>query len=168
MKKKIIYIVLVIIFILFLIIASVMMNKKSNEKLNTDISNVIELNNMNNIENSNNNSQPNEETKIKEVFYDNFEKEVLKNDKPVLVDFYATWCGPCKYLSPIIEEIAKENNSIKVVKVNVDSEQKLAEKYMISSMPTVVLFKDGEEINRFSGALPKKLIEKFISENINK
>ena len=168
MKKKIIYIVIFVIFIVFLIIASVMMNKKSNEKLNTNISNITDSNNMNNIENSDDDIQIEDTSKIKEVFDDNFEKEVLKSDKPVLVDFYATWCGPCKYLSPIIEQIARENDNIKVVKVDVDSAPKLVKKYMIYSMPTVALFNEGEEINRFSGALPKDIIEKFIKENINK
>ena len=78
----------------------------------------------------------------------NFEEEVLKSEKPVLIDFYADWCGPCKMLSPIIDEIAEENSDIKVVKVNVDDSQDLAMKYQVMSIPTLVVIKNGKEINR--------------------
>lgn len=86
----------------------------------------------------------------------NFEEEVLKSDKPVLVDFWAAWCGPCKMLSPIIEEIAEERDDIKVCKVNVDEEGDLAMSYKVMSIPTIVAFKNGEIANKSVGALPKK------------
>ena len=73
----------------------------------------------------------------------NFEEEVIKSEKPVLIDFYADWCGPCKMLSPIIDEIAEENYEIKVVKVNVDDSQDLAMKYQVMSIPTLVVIKNG-------------------------
>ena len=85
----------------------------------------------------------------------NFEEEVLKSEKAVLVDFYAEWCGPCKMLAPVIDQIAKENEDIKVAKVNVDEAQELAEKYGVMSIPTLVVIKNGEEIKRQVGLASK-------------
>ena len=85
----------------------------------------------------------------------NFEQEVLKSEKPVLIDFYADWCGPCKMISPIVEAVAKENEDIKVVKVNVDDAQDLAIKYEVMSIPTLVVIKNGAEINRIIGLADK-------------
>ncbi len=88
----------------------------------------------------------------------NFEEEVLRSDKPVLVDFWASWCGPCRLVMPIIEEIAQEREDIKVVKVNVDEEPNLAEQYRIMSIPTLMVFKNGEIANQALGAIPKHQI----------
>ena len=79
---------------------------------------------------------------------DNFDSEVLKSDKPVLVDFWASWCGPCRMVSPIVDEIAEENDDIKVCKVNVDENQELAAKYSVMSIPTLIVFKDGKIANQ--------------------
>ena len=73
----------------------------------------------------------------------NFEQEVLQSDKPVLIDFYADWCGPCKMMAPVIEEIAGEVNDVKVGKLNIDNEMEIAQKYGVMSIPTLIVFQDG-------------------------
>lgn len=94
---------------------------------------------------------------------ENFENEVLRSDKPVLVDFWASWCGPCMMLAPIVEEIAKENKAdIKVGKVNVDEQSSLAREYNIMSIPAVMVFKDGKITNTSVGFKPKSEIEKLL------
>ena len=93
----------------------------------------------------------------------NFDEEVLKSDIPVLVDFWATWCGPCKMIAPVVEEIAKENEGkIKVGKVNVDEEQRLAIRFRISSIPTLLVFKNGELANKAVGYMPKAQLEALL------
>lgn len=95
---------------------------------------------------------------------ENFEAEVLKSDIPVLVDFWATWCGPCKMLAPVIEGIAKDHEAdLKVCKADVDENGEIAEKYGISSIPTVILFKDGKEVKRSVGYKSRGEMEKFIA-----
>ena len=90
-----------------------------------------------------------------------FDQEVLSSDKPVIVDFWAEWCGPCHAVSPVLDKIAEERaGEIKLVKVNIDEEQGLAERYGIASIPTMVLFKDGEPAAAAIGAQPKSAIEK--------
>ena len=90
---------------------------------------------------------------------ENFEEEVLKSEKTVLIDFYADWCGPCKMMSPIIDSIAEEvGDAAKVGKINVDENQELAEKYEVMSIPTILIIKDGEEVKRFVGVTDKSVI----------
>ena len=89
---------------------------------------------------------------------DNFEQEVLKADKTVLVDFWAEWCGPCKMLSPIVDDISDEREDIKVCKVNIDECPELAMKYRVISIPTLAVFKQGELADKLIGAQPKNEI----------
>lgn len=101
---------------------------------------------------------------LKHINIDNFENEVLKSEKVVLVDFFATWCGPCKMIAPVIAEIAERyEGKVKVGKVNVDDENELAMKYQISSIPTLVLFKDGKVANTKIGLCSKSEIENMIN-----
>lgn len=86
---------------------------------------------------------------------DNFAQEVLHSEKPVLLDFWATWCGPCRMLSPIVDEVAEEHGDIKVGKVNVDEQPELAAEFGVMSIPTLLVFKDGKLVNQSVGARPK-------------
>ena len=88
----------------------------------------------------------------------NFNQEVLKSDKPVLMDFWAPGCGPCRMVVPLVEEIAKERSDIKVVKINVDEEQELAMQFGVMSIPTLVVMKNGKIVNQVTGARPKAQI----------
>jgi len=89
---------------------------------------------------------------------ENFEQEVLASEKPVLLDFWAPWCGPCRRVIPIVEEIAEENPDIKVGKINVDEEPELASRFQVVSIPSLFVVKNGEIVNRSVGAKPKQQI----------
>lgn len=90
-----------------------------------------------------------------EITTENFDQEVLKSDKPVLLDLWASWCGPCKMLSPIVDQVASENDDIKVGKVNVDDQEELAAKFGVTAIPTLLVFKDGKLVNQSVGFIPK-------------
>lgn len=99
----------------------------------------------------------------KHVTDESFEAEVIKSESPVLVDFWAEWCGPCRAVSPIVDEIAKEyQGKLKVMKVNVDDNQGTAMKYQVMSIPTLLFLKDGQEVDKIVGALPKSAIKSKI------
>ena len=88
----------------------------------------------------------------------NFEQEVMQSDKPVLIDFYADWCGPCQMMGPVVEEISNEVTNAKVCKVNIDEEMAIAQKYGVMSIPTFVVIKNGEVTARDMGAKPKSAV----------
>lgn len=99
-----------------------------------------------------------------EITSANFEAEVLKSDKPVLLDFWAVWCGPCTMLSPIVDQVAEEHPEIKVGKVNTDEQPALAQQFGISAIPTLILFKNGKPVGTSQGAVPKETVERFIAQ----
>lgn len=94
----------------------------------------------------------------------NFEEEVIKSEMPVLVDFWAAWCGPCQMLAPTIDELAAELIEVKVCKVNVDENPELASRYKIMTIPSLLVFRNGEVVNRSIGVKSKKEIKEFIEE----
>ena len=148
MKNKIILIVLIISFIgILLLLNGVLQNE--NDKIS-------------NLENKVSDNIKEEKSMVITVNSENFETEVLKSEKTVLIDFYADWCGPCKMLSPIVEEYANENEDIKVVKINVDEEQDLAVEYGVMSIPTLIVIKNRQEANRAVGLISKDEINNLV------
>jgi len=104
---------------------------------------------------------------VTELTDQNFQAEVLGSSEPVLVDFWATWCGPCRALSPKIEELAKEyKGKVKVGKLDIDDNQQVAEKYGIMSVPTVLLFKNGQKFGQLVGNHPKSKLEEFVKGSL--
>ncbi|MGI6199598.1 MAG: thioredoxin [Christensenellales bacterium] len=89
---------------------------------------------------------------------ENFDREVIESDRPVLLDFWASWCGPCRMVSPVVDEIAEENANVKVGKVNVDEQRELAARFNVMSIPTLVVIKNGKVANQMVGARPKAQI----------
>lgn len=144
MKNKIIWFIIFVSLVIAIILASRFVNNQGEETIQDSKENTNILN------------EEEENMNIIKVSDENFEQEVLNSNIPVLVDFYADWCGPCKMLSPIVDEVAKENDDIKVVKVNVDESQNTAIKYQVMSIPTLVVIKNGNEVNRSVGLIDKQ------------
>src|SRR5262249_23853086 len=96
---------------------------------------------------------------INDVTDTNFQAEVLESEAPVLVDFWAPWCGPCRMIAPALEEIASERDDLRIVKLNTDDNQQTAVQYQVLAIPTMILFRNGQEVKRIQGALPKRRIE---------
>ena len=103
---------------------------------------------------------------ITEVNDSNFQAEVIESGEPVLVDFWAPWCGPCRVIAPHLEELNEEQDNLRVVKLNVDDNQQTAAQYEVLSIPTLILFKNGEAAKRVIGALPKKRLEAEIAPEL--
>src|ERR1700675_3199521 len=89
----------------------------------------------------------------------NFDQQVLQSDRAVIVDFWAEWCGPCHAIAPVLEQIASERSDLKVVKLNIDEQPPVAQRYVVMSIPTLILFKDGEPAAAAVGAMPKSMLE---------
>ena len=156
MKDKISTIILLAIFIALLVI---IYNLTSNQAMQSNISeNLVNTNTVTSVENN----EEEEDMEIMKVSQENFEKEVLQSDKKVLIDFYADWCGPCKMLSPIVAEFAKENDTVKVVKINIDENEELAVQYGVMSIPTLVVVENGETKNTSIGLISKSEIEELV------
>ena len=134
MKNKILIIITIVFFIVGMIILNIYLNSRDKIEIINEEESGMEVMN---------------------VTSTNFQDEVLNSDKTVLVDFYADWCGPCKMFSPVVEAVAKENEDIKVVKINVDKAQDLAIQYQVMSIPTTVVIKEGKEVNRAVGMVSK-------------
>lgn len=180
MKEKIKLIVLIVIFVVVLILANNLLNNNTqNQEVNEIESNNTTANvqeNKSNITTSvissyNANTASGfytdivEEEKTGEVFEvteETFNKEVLNSKKKILIEFYADWCEPCKTLSPILDEVAKENLDLKVVKINVDENPNLASTFGVSYIPLIVVLEDAQEVNHAVGAISKKEILELV------
>jgi thioredoxin 1 len=97
----------------------------------------------------------------------NFQAEVLESEKPVLVDFWADWCGPCRVVAPVLEEIASERDDLRIVKLDVDANQQTAANYEVLSIPTMILFKNGQVAKKIIGAYPKKRLESELESELS-
>ena len=147
-KKQIILIAAIIAFVVGLVIISMILNNANGSKSNSTIST----------------------ESIKTINQEQFDELVLNADKPVLVDFYADWCGPCKILSPTIEELAQDkkySDKYYFYKVNVDTAFNISERYSIQYIPTIIVFKDGEEITRNSGVVEKDYIVDMLKQGLD-
>lgn len=145
MRNKVILVASIAIFIVVLVVVSLIVKEKSNiAPLKDKV------------------QESNKEEKRMKITKENFEEEVLKSEKVVLIDFYAKWCGPCSLLSPIVEEIAEENEDIKVVKIDVDEEVELASEFGIISIPTLIVIKEGKEVDRVVGLVEKEQILEMV------
>jgi thioredoxin 1 len=104
---------------------------------------------------------------LTDVTDNNFQAEVLESDKPVLVDFWAAWCGPCRVVAPVLEEIASERDDLRIVKLDVDANQQTAANYEVLSIPTMILFKNGQVAKKIIGAYPKKRLESELESELS-
>lgn len=157
MKEKIKIIVLIFIFAILLIGTKMLMDNQ-----NKVVSGNVIVNKNEQEKNSQNMEEEIMESNVLEVTGENFETEVLKETKTVLIDFYADWCGPCQVLSPIVEAVAKSNTNIKVVRINIDNAESLAIEYGVMSIPTLVVIKDGKEIKRSVGLISQSEVEELV------
>lgn len=176
-KRQIIYMFLVLLFIIILILVSLIYNNKislkgDNKKLNT-VENEVEISHdelFKQVEEAQTKRAEEAEKYIKksdlnlDITLDDFEEKVLKADKPVLIDYYAAWCSPCHMMSPIVAELAKEQNDFYVYKVNVDIEVELATIEKIASIPTFIVYKDGKKVNTQLGVQTKEQLIELVNK----
>ena len=141
MKNKILILIISLVFIIGMILLSSYLNSINEAEIS---------------------EEQKEKVEILEVTSANFEEEVLNSEKTVVIDFYADWCGPCKVYSPIVESIAAENEDIKVVKVDIDVAEDIAWKYQVVSIPTTVVIKNGQEVNRAVGMISKSTLSEMV------
>jgi thioredoxin len=104
--------------------------------------------------------------KLPDVSDATFQSEVLESEQPVLVDFWAPWCGPCRVVHPILEEMAAERDDVRIVSINTDENQQTGARFEVLSIPTLILFKDGQEIKRVVGAMPKRRLESELEPSL--
>lgn len=149
MKNKILILIFCLLFIAAMFGINIYLDNAN------DIS--ISEENINDIENN-----TIKESKILKVESDTFEEEVLNSTKTVVIDFYATWCGPCKMYTPIVEEFSKENEDIKVVKIDIDETQDIAFEYNVMSIPTTIIIKEGKEVDRAVGIISKDVLSHMV------
>lgn len=100
--------------------------------------------------------------RVQTITKENFEREVLQSSQPVLIDFWATWCGPCRMLSPIVDEVAEENQEVKVGKINVDEQSELARQFGIMTIPTLLVFQNGKIVQQSVGLISKEAVENLL------
>ena len=144
--------ILLIVMLIVVIGAAVIFYERFSQNENEVEPNVILEANVENNENA--------KSDVLNIESSNFETEVIKSEKKVLIDFYADWCGPCQKLSPIVDKFAEEHSEIKVVRIDIDAQEELADRYNIRSIPTLVVIENGEEINRVIGLVSEeKIIE---------
>lgn len=163
MKEKIKIIILIVIFVAMLIGVKILMDYENESTLVPN--NVATKENVYDYQEEDNQIVKEEiamENNVLEVTGENFEEEVLKETKTVLIDFYADWCGPCQVLSPIVEAVANSNTNIKVVRINIDNAEELAIEYGVMSIPTLVVMKDGKEIRRSVGLISQSEVEELV------
>ena len=156
MKEKQSFIILIVILIVIIGTALILYERFSQNGNEVESNVIIEANVESDISENNENAK----SDVLDIELSNFETEVIKNEKKVLIDFYADWCGPCQKLSPIVDKFAEEHSEIKVVRIDIDAQENLADRYNIRSIPTLVVIENGEEINRVIGLVSEeKIIE---------
>ena len=156
MKEKQKLILLIVMLIVVIGAAVILYERFSQNGNEVESTVIVEANVESNISENNENAKSN----VLNIESSNFETEVIKSEKKVLIDFYADWCGPCQKLSPIVDKFAEEHSEIKVVRIDIDAQEELADRYNIRSIPTLVVIENGEEINRVIGLVSEeKIIE---------
>ena len=149
MKNKILILICVLLFITAMFVTKMYLDNARDTNVSEENIDYTVNNNI-------------QESKILKVESDTFEEEVLNTTQTVVIDFYATWCGPCKMYTPIVEEFAQENQDIKVVKIDIDENQDIAFEYNVRSIPTTIIIKEGKEVDRAVGMISKEVLSQMV------